>query len=112
MLVKPVIYFTRKINMTAFEYKLCGLPINRTDSVKDLGVFLDSELYFYQHVGYIYFFYSYFYIFLSSIDSFLKLYFDLLRSKLEYTSLSWNTFTSTDASKLERIQRKFLTVLV
>jgi hypothetical protein len=32
----------------------------------------------------------------------------LVRSRLEFASAAWNTLTSTDASKLEFIQRKLL----
>jgi hypothetical protein len=35
------------------------------------------------------------------------LYFTLVRSKLENASVVWNSFTTTDATKLERIQQKF-----
>jgi hypothetical protein len=39
-----VIAFTRKMNMIAFEYKLCGSCINRGNNIKDLDIFLDSKL--------------------------------------------------------------------
>jgi hypothetical protein len=36
------------------------------------------------------------------------LYLTLVRSRLEYASIAWNTLISTDASKLECIQKKYL----
>jgi hypothetical protein len=35
------------------------------------------------------------------------LHINLIRSKLQHVSVVWNSITSTDANKLERIQQKF-----
>jgi hypothetical protein len=43
----------------------------------------------------------------STLDSRLVLHNTLFRTKLEYASVIWNSITSTDSSKLERIERKF-----
>jgi hypothetical protein len=40
--------------MTPFEYKLCGYRVNRTDTVKDLGIVLEIKLYFQHHVDYVF----------------------------------------------------------
>jgi len=34
----------------------------------------------------------------------------LIRHKLQYASVAWNSITAADASKLERIQRMFVAV--
>jgi hypothetical protein len=109
-----VVSFSRKTNTLIYNYKLCQSSITRTDSIKDLGVFIDSKLRFHNHVDYIFsqcikllglvrtLTFSF-----SSLDCLYMLYFTLFRSKLEYTSVVWNSITTTGANKLERIQQKF-----
>jgi hypothetical protein len=43
----------------------------------------------------------------STLESLSVLHSSRVRSKLEYASVVWNSITSTDSAKLERIQRKF-----
>jgi hypothetical protein len=45
--------FTRKTVGFHFSYKLSNNPILRSQYVKDLGVLLDSKLYFHRHIDYI-----------------------------------------------------------
>ncbi|PNF36305.1 hypothetical protein B7P43_G05293 [Cryptotermes secundus] len=45
-----VISFSRKTKALIYDYKLCQLSIARTDSIKDLGVFIDAKLYFHDQV--------------------------------------------------------------
>jgi hypothetical protein len=105
-----VISFSRKTSTLIYDYKLCQSSITRTGSIKDLGVFTDSKLRFHNHVDYILaqcvkllglvrtLTFS-----ISSLDCLYMLYFTLVRSKLEYASVVWNSITTTDANKLERI---------
>jgi hypothetical protein len=88
-----VIYFTKKTNMIAFEYRLCASRITRTATTRIWeGVFLDSKLNFHQHVYYIFsqtlkllaLIHGITFSF-SSIDSLLMFYFSLVRSKHECT---------------------------
>jgi hypothetical protein len=112
--ITRVISFSRKTNTLIYDYKLCQSSFTRTDSIKDLGVFVDSKLRFHNHVDYIFsqcikllglvrtltFSFSY-------LDCLYMLYFTLIRSKLKYASVVWNYITTTDANKLKRIQQKF-----
>ncbi|PNF27531.1 hypothetical protein B7P43_G02896 [Cryptotermes secundus] len=112
-----VVSYTRKTNFLSYEYQLCHAIITRTSSIKDLGVFFDSKLHFHTHVNYIFseciqilgLIRSIIYRF-SSLECLYVLYFTLVRCKLEYASVVWNSITSTDANKLERIQQKFASV--
>jgi len=45
-----------------------------------------------------------------SLNGFLMLYVTLVRRKLKYASVLWNSITYTDVSKLESIQWKFLSL--
>jgi hypothetical protein len=97
------------------EYKLYGPRIQRTYAVKAIGIILDTKLYFHHHVHYIFSealellsIISVITFSFLAVDSLFMSYLTLLRSELEYASVAWNSLTSTDASKLERVQRKFL----
>jgi hypothetical protein len=112
-----IISFTRKTVGLHFNYKLSNNHILRSQCVKDLGVLLDSKLYFHHHVDYIssqglkmlglilYITSSF-----STPHSLSVLYTTLVRHKLEYASVAWNSITSTDSSKLERVQIKCTTL--
>jgi hypothetical protein len=109
-----VTFFTHKANNIHFDNRLGNTVIKHTDCVKDLGVWLDNKLYFHHHVNYIFSvvskllglinFITYNF---SSLDSLLVLYISLVRSKLEYASIAWNNFTTTDSNELESIKKKF-----
>jgi hypothetical protein len=47
----------------------------------------------------------------SCLDGPLMLYVTLVRCKVEYAAVVWNSITYTDASKLEHIQWRFLSLL-
>jgi hypothetical protein len=108
-----VVLYCRKTSILRHEYQLCHAAITRTSSIKDLGVFFDSKLYFHSHVDFIYSeggkllgLIRSITLRFSSLGCLFALYFTLVRSKLEYTSVVWNSVTSTDTKKLERIQQK------
>jgi hypothetical protein len=109
-----IIFFTLKTNNIHFKYFVKDVLILRAECIKDLGVMLDSKLYFHCHIDFVYSqalralgltrFITYN---LSSLDSLVVLYIALIRSKLEYASVVWNKLTLTDSNKIENIQRKF-----
>jgi hypothetical protein len=109
-----IISFTRKINSIHFKYFVKSVLILRAECIKDLGVMLDSKLYFRCHVDFVHFhalrtlglihFITYY---LSSSDSLVVLSIALIRSKLEYASVVWSMLTLTDSNQIENIQRKF-----
>jgi hypothetical protein len=112
-----IISLTRKTVGFHFNYKLSNIPILRSQCVKDLGVLLDSKLYFHHHVDYISSqglkmlgFIRYITSSFSTPHSLSVLYTTFVRPKLEYASVAWNSVTSTDSSKLERLQIKFATL--
>jgi hypothetical protein len=88
-----IIFFTRKPNSTHFKSYVKDVLILRSDCIKRLGVMSDIKVHSYCHV---YFVYSqtlrtlrpirFIAHNVSSLDSLVVLYVDLIRSKLEYAS--------------------------
>jgi hypothetical protein len=112
--VKLEFSFSRKTNALIYDFKLCQSSITRSHSIKDMGVYIDNKLPFNDQVNYIFsqstrllgLIYNITFNF-SSIESMFRLYIALVRSKLEYAFVIWNSITSTNASKLERTQQRF-----
>jgi hypothetical protein len=110
-----VVSLSRKTSELSFNCGLSASGILYTDCIDDLGVLLDSEVYFYHHGDPNLFSYPLKLVGLiqiitccSSLSSLLMQYISLVITKLEYSSVVWNFLTNTDSSKLERIQEKFL----
>lgn len=107
--------FTRKKQYTKYEYAITGKKLTRSDKVRDLGILLDRELTFHDHIESVmsrakrmaYF------IVRNSANfkktSTLKiLYFSFVRSLLEFGVLVWFPHTVTVTEKIEKIQNRFL----
>jgi hypothetical protein len=45
-----IVTFTRKTKPLLFDYKVNGSILSRRESIKDLGVFFDSKLSFFEHI--------------------------------------------------------------
>ena len=98
---------THKANSIALRYNLGPINTARSLCVKDLGMLLDCKLHFHYHVDHTVALAFKILGLLSSIDTLVKLYCALVRSKLEFAPASWNSMILTDSSKIERVQWKF-----
>lgn len=109
------ITFSRSVRTPAYNYKINGQSLMRTDSVVDLGVTLDSKLLFSKHIenistkamktlGFILRITKDFKL----IKTLKILYCSLVRSQLEYASQVWNPCYDKYINILERPQKKFL----
>lgn len=102
-------------NKLNFVYSLDGQQLRVVDSVRDLGVIIDSSLHFNLHIDSIVnkAFRMYGFVMRSSRDfvrpsTFLMLYKCLVRSQLEYATPIWNPHYLKYENKLEMVQKKFL----
>lgn len=113
-----VISFSRARNPLCYNYCLGTEPILRVNSIRDLGVILDTQLNFHEHLnaltrncykrlGFV----------IRNVRDFhdtraIKLlYSALVRSKLEAASVVWNPYEVTYVLLLERVQKVFLRFL-
>ncbi|XP_050551673.1 uncharacterized protein LOC126911004 [Spodoptera frugiperda] len=110
-----VMSFSRAHCPKHVEYNLGGEPIERVNTVRDLGVLFDARLNFHDHMRAL------------AADSYRRLGFVIrnmrdfnnplaikliymahVRSKLESSAIVWNPYESTYALLLERVQKVFL----
>lgn len=108
------IRFTRKIKPIESRYSLNGEKLVVVSEVRDLGVLLDSKLKFNVHINNIVTRAAQMLGFLKrSLKGFklrqtrLILYNSLVRSRLEFASVSWNPVYSSSSQRIENIQRAF-----
>ncbi|XP_062715813.1 uncharacterized protein LOC134291708 [Aedes albopictus] len=110
-----VVSFHRKMSHVPFDYTIDGELLNRTESIRDLGVTLDSALSFRNHheevidrarrqLG-----------FVSKLCKEFRdpytlksLYVSLVRPILETSSIVWDPYHSTVASRIESVQKRFI----
>jgi hypothetical protein len=107
--------YTNSCKPQQFQYLIRGEPIDRTDTIKDLGVIFDSTLSFTEHIKTIV---NDAYRNLGLIIRLSKdfennktlttLYYSYVRPKLEYASVIWNPSTQLHSKQIEKIQSKFL----
>lgn len=119
MIVNPekcsVISLSRLKNPKVYNYFFAGAAIERVDHIKDLGVILDSQMTFRQHVSYIVdkasktlgFIFRITKTF-TDVYCLKALYCALVRSALEYCSCVWSPNYQNGAERIESVQRRFL----
>ena len=110
-----VISFYRKRTPITFEYAINDQPINRTSTVKDLGIFLDHKLSFNAHIDYVITrsygllgFLQRICANVTNVWALKSVYTSLVRSTLEYGSVVWQPYHTTHINRIESIQRKFV----
>ena len=104
---------TRKRSLIEFTYSLNDTNLNKVDLVKDLGIYIDSKLYFHEHVNHlvkssksIWFQINYITKNSNDLKQIKTLYLTLIRSRLEYGAVIWSRLTNTDKTKLDNIQNR------
>ncbi|CAH2105396.1 unnamed protein product [Euphydryas editha] len=112
------ITFSRKVKNIEFVYYIDNNPIQKVNSVRDLGIQLDHKLLMTEHIefitdkaykqlGYIKRVCKTF----TDVESIKMLYFSYVRSVLEYCCSIWSPNYSKYKNKLEAIQKHFLRFL-
>lgn len=107
-----VLSVTKRQNPVVFEYHINGTPIDKVDTFKDLGIYIQSNVSWniqvktitakaYRMMGLI----KRTVGFHAPLKVKLQLYTTLVRSQLEYCTQSWNSLTKGNKVKLERVQR-------
>lgn len=110
-----IISFTRKHRTIMSGYHVSDHTLERVSSIKDLGVIVDSNLSFRDHVSYVVgkASKSLGFIFragkhFSDVYCLKTLYCSLVRSNLEYAAIVWSPQYQNSILRIERIQRKFI----
>jgi hypothetical protein len=109
------ISFTRNHNILTFNYSISNTTLNRVTSIKDLGILLDSQLTFENHIiqivsrankllGFVIRNSRQF----TNDKSVKLLYFSLVRPILEYGSVVWNPVFQKYKILIEKVQKKFI----
>lgn len=113
-----VLSLCRRHVLFNFTYHLDIMPIERVLCVKDLGVFIDSALSFRNHVSFVV---GSSMRVLGTISRLtknfrkpyclLQLYKSLVRSRLEFASVIWNSISKTQAMTIEHVQKRLIRIV-
>ncbi|MDD9361364.1 MAG: reverse transcriptase family protein, partial [Anaplasma sp.] len=112
-----IISLSRKRDVLQFCYALDTTVISRVSLIRDLGVYLDTEILFNNQVmNIVNSSLSVFGIIVRisrnfrNPQCFLMLFRSLVLSRLEFSSVVWNSIGETNSTSIERVQRKFICV--
>lgn len=110
-----VITFTRCHTPICFSYKIGSASLDRVESIRDLGVIMDSRLNFNEHISLavskafsVLGFVRRHSTFITDIYALKALYCSLVRSILEYAAPVWAPHQVTQILKIERVQKYFI----
>ena len=113
-----IITFSKKKKLILSDYFISGHKLERRDQIKDLGIIFDSQLSFRPHYDYIINRANRLLGFVSrstkefkKCDSFLTLYYSLVRSVLEYGNVIWSPYYETHVNRLECVQKRATRIL-
>lgn len=102
-----------------YNYTLDNYRLERQSVIRDLGVYFDENLSFHNHYDYIISKCNQLLGFISrstkefkNQTTFIYLYNSLIRSVIEYGCIIWSPFYKTHSERIEKIQKKFLSILV
>ena len=113
-----VLTVSLKRNILKHSYSLGVHDLQKVNCMRDLGVTIDQKLNFCDHVSAIIQGARKALGFIMRNSHCIKnehvlklLYFTLVRSKLEYASIIWNSISKNQSDRVERVQHKFLSFL-
>lgn len=113
-----ILTFSRKVTTLQYSYNIDNVILERCDTIKDLGVHFDHQLTFNYHINSIvnsaYSAYGFIYRNcknFNNISVLTRLFYSLVRSKLEYGSIIWSPIYNQYISDIDKVQKKFLKFL-
>ncbi|KAJ8716725.1 hypothetical protein PYW07_003352 [Mythimna separata] len=112
------INFTKNKKVIPFDYSLCNSTLFKETYICDLGVLLDSKLHLNLHIDKItskaYQLYNF--VMRATSDfkrpaTYLYLFKSLVRPQVEYACMIWDPYYTKYEAAVERVQRKFLSIM-
>lgn len=108
-----IMTFSRKKNPIVANYTINGIPIERVEEMRDLGVIMDTKLSFTSHMEYVKRKADNKLAFVKrecyktfKLDNAKLLYSSLVRSHLEFASTIWSPFHQTHRDRVESTQKQ------